>query len=484
MNSLRPLLLLITSFASTTTFAAPTRPKAPPGEPVEIARKLTMESKVMGEKRPYFVHLPPGYEHGEERYPLVILLDGEGNIAHTSTTVDFLAGNARIPRVLLIGVGNTNRDRDLTPPTAKLTEENPDGGGAPKFLSFIADELIPEIERTYRTRPYRILIGHSYGGLFATYTLFNRPEVFNAYLSISPSLWYDEQRLVTDAPAFLENHKDLKADLFMTMGNEGGYMLGGASKLTAILGEKAPPALRFVFHPWPEETHGSIPLRSTYDGLQWIFDGYYVHDAAALYDNGGIEALQKRYARLSARLGYEIPMPELVIANTGRGLVRQQRAAEAIAVMKRTIELFPKSTSAHIDLGQAYAELGDLPRAIEEVSTALRMFPGNRYARSLLEKVKVDPTTVVPRVTLSAKEKAALVGEYSGAVGKTRVFIEDGTLFGESAAGRCELEARAKLEVYCLDADVEVTFRTDKNGRVIGTTVHEPERTFEEKKIK
>src|SRR5215510_12042475 len=104
-------LLFLGSFSIAAAAAPPV--KSPAGEPVEVARKFTMDSKIMGEKRPYFVHLPPGYEGSDDRYPLVILLDGEGNIAHTSTTVDFLANQARIPRVIVIGVGNTNRDRDL-----------------------------------------------------------------------------------------------------------------------------------------------------------------------------------------------------------------------------------------------------------------------------------------------------------------------------------------------------------------------------------
>jgi pimeloyl-ACP methyl ester carboxylesterase len=149
-------------------------------------------------------------------------------------------------------------------------------GAADKFLSFIADELLPTIDRNYRTRPYRVLIGHSLGGLFAVYALMNCPEVFKGYLISSPSLWWDDQALVKAAQPFFAAHKDLRADLYMTMANEGDTMLGGAWKLYAVLEESKLKLadVRWQFKRSPEEEHGTIPYISTYERLQAIFAGY------------------------------------------------------------------------------------------------------------------------------------------------------------------------------------------------------------------
>jgi len=250
------------------------------GEAVVIGRQYEIRSQVLHEKRTYYVHKPARYDASKDSFPLVVVLDGETQFQHTSTSVDFLAANGRIPDMIVVGIANTDRDRDLTPPLTTPPEPGrvAEGkiGGAKQFLGFIADELIPALERKYRTRAYRILIGHSYGGLFATYTLLNRPDVFNAYIAISPSLGWDHEALVKSAEQFVADHKDLRASWYMTIGNERSGMPGGAvSKFIGILQDSPMRLLHSGFQRWPEETHGSVPLRSIYDGLQFVFDDWY-----------------------------------------------------------------------------------------------------------------------------------------------------------------------------------------------------------------
>ena len=219
-------LLLHLSLATWTLFGSlavcATAEKA---EPFVIGEKFQIESKVLGETRTYIIHTPPSYRSGKDAYPVLVLQDAEGHFAYTTSAVDMLSGNGRMPPMIVVGINNTDRTRDMTPtkPTTGFggTPWTGSAGGADKFLSFIADELLPTVDRNYRTRPYRVLIGHSLGGLFAVYALLNRPEVFNGYLIISPSLWWDDQALVKAAPPFFAAHKDLRADLYMTMGSEG-----------------------------------------------------------------------------------------------------------------------------------------------------------------------------------------------------------------------------------------------------------------------
>jgi len=159
--------------------------------------------------------------------------------------------------MIIVGVNNTDRARDMTPtkPATAFGDMPWRGGvgGADKFLSFIADELLPTIDRNYRTRPYRVLVGHSLGGLFAVYALINRPEVFKGYVVISPSLWWDDQVLVKAAQPFFAAHEDLRADLYMSMADEGDAMLGGAWKLSAVLEESKLANVRWQIQLSPEE---------------------------------------------------------------------------------------------------------------------------------------------------------------------------------------------------------------------------------------
>src|SRR6201988_4529086 len=135
-------------------------------------KRFALKSAVLGEERFILVRTPAGYETNKLRYPVLYMTDGDAHMGHTASTIEFLTQNGRLPDLIVVGITNTDRTRDLTP--VKSTAKNPAGqlqfptsGGADTFLKFIETELIPEIEKDYRVPPYRILAGHSLGGLFA-----------------------------------------------------------------------------------------------------------------------------------------------------------------------------------------------------------------------------------------------------------------------------------------------------------------------------
>jgi predicted alpha/beta superfamily hydrolase len=194
-------------------------------DPVVIGTKFQIESKVLAETRTYWIHSPFKYKSGNDAYPVLILQDPESELTLAAAAVDMLSDSGRIPPMIVVGIKNTNRNRDMTP-SRPAKAFGVSVGGADKFLAFIADELLPTIDRTYRTRPYRVLVGHSFGGLFAVYALMNRPDVFQGYIAISPSLWWDDQALVKASPPFFAAHKDLRADLYLTIaGNSSAHRM-------------------------------------------------------------------------------------------------------------------------------------------------------------------------------------------------------------------------------------------------------------------
>ncbi len=213
------------------------------GEPVVIGERFRIESQILNETRSLMIGTPRSYLSGEKRYPVLYVLDGEAHFEHTMPIAEFLAANDRMPEVLVVAVPNgADRTRDLTPSSQEEVElrSMPTHGGADNFVRFLSDELMPWVESRYRTRPYSILVGHSYGGLFAVHTLLTRPDLFDAYLAISPSLDWNNQALVAEAETFFEATPELFADLYMTIGNEGGAMLGGVRTLAGVLDEHAP----------------------------------------------------------------------------------------------------------------------------------------------------------------------------------------------------------------------------------------------------
>jgi len=164
---------------ATSTFQLPlAAAPAAPGVPINIGQSYQIESTVMSAPVTYLVHTPRFYARTDKSYPVVILLDGSDHFAHVSAAIDFLSDAGRTPEMILVGVNNVNRAANLRPPLthpAAGSPDDPDTPNADRFLRFISEELIPKIDRAYRTRHYRVLMGHSLGGLFVIYSLLQKP---------------------------------------------------------------------------------------------------------------------------------------------------------------------------------------------------------------------------------------------------------------------------------------------------------------------
>jgi predicted alpha/beta superfamily hydrolase len=457
---------------------------APNGEPVVTSQRFQISSKTLSETRKYVVHTPPRYNFSNDLYPVAVLLDGEENIQHVSATADFLASNGAAIPMIVVGIENTDRQRDFTPPVlSDKADQRPPGnvGGAPKFLSFIADELIPEIDRNYRTRPTRILIGHSYGGLFAVYALFNRPEVFKAYIAVSPSLWWDEQALAKQADRFISDHQDLQAAMYMTMGNEGGSMLGGAQKIAGSLSNSR--SIGSKFERWPEETHGTVVLRSVYDGLRWLNEPFYISDPMRVYEESGLQFFDRRYERISGYLGYGIQAPESIFMNIQQHLREQGRDPEALQVLQHVATLYPQSTGPHFELGKLYMKLNDSAKARAELEQTLKLYPGFSVAQAELQKLGVDAASRIVNVQPPAGTLRSYVGEYRYADETSIVTLEGGKLFAKVGLEKCELRARSNTSFYAIDADRDYTFQR-KAGKTVAVAIDAPYFSYVSTKVR
>ena len=192
---------------------------------ITIGEKATIFSKILNEKRTILVSTPAGYEEDAEVYPVMFLLDGETHFQYVAALAKYLGSIKSIPPMLVVGIQNTDRTRDMTPLSQKPDEIKrfPSHGGAENFLAFITKELAPWLKDNYRTGSYSILAGHSHGGLFAINAMFTDPAAFNAYLAISTSLQWNDQSLVKEADVFFGNTKLPDFSLFLSAGNEGGF---------------------------------------------------------------------------------------------------------------------------------------------------------------------------------------------------------------------------------------------------------------------
>ncbi len=330
-------------------------------------QKLTIKSNVLGEERVILVRTPQGYAAGNRAYPVMYMTDGDAHIAHTSSTIEFLARNGRMSEMILVGITNTDRTRDLTPTPAVAKEGQPafpTAGGADKFLKFIETEVIPEIEKNYRVRPYRILAGHSFGGLFTIHALITRPELFNSYIAVSPSLQWSDEATLKRAEEFFKTRKELKATLFTSLGNEPGDIGKAFVAFRQVLDKSNIKGFEWEAEQYNDEDHGSVVLRSHYAGLRKVYDGWLLQrDPATGAVAGGLKGADEHYKWLSEKFGYSIPTPENLINLLGYQYLGQADFDAAIATFKTNVERYPESANVYDSLAEAYEKQGHIELA-------------------------------------------------------------------------------------------------------------------------
>ncbi|MCX6255258.1 MAG: alpha/beta hydrolase-fold protein [Bacteroidia bacterium] len=229
----------------------------------------SLQSEVLKQNRKLSIFLPEGYDSSKSKFPVLYVLDADGRDQHTVPTARFLFLNNRMPKVIVIGVFNIDRNHDFLPDSSQSATS---GGGADNFVQFFKKDLIPYIDNNFKTVPYKVLIGHSFGGIFAMHALLSDPDLFDAYIAIDPSFWYKNQMLIKNAQNEFLKAKNWKKSIFIT-GREGGGMKDMAiTSMEKLLKSSAPSGLNWKVVAYSDEDHGSVPFKSVYDGLRFIFD--------------------------------------------------------------------------------------------------------------------------------------------------------------------------------------------------------------------
>ena len=363
--------------------------------PIFIGDTIQLQSSALKESRTLLVSKPAGYDSGNERYPVLYLLDGETHFRYTAAIVDFLAASDRIPKMIVIGIASgdvRNRTHDLTPPsTAEMDIRfSPGNGGADTFLSFLADELIPYVDHTYRTRPYRLIVGHSCGGLFGIYALVKHPGLFNGYIAADPSLYWNDQAVVAQAESFVAQTSTLQADFYITATDLSDSIPSEVARFNAALAKSAPAGFRWKFEWMRQEDHMSIPLPSIYRGLETVFEEWRLQDPLALFDRGGIEAIHNRFREAGKRFGYpERTTPPFTVSLLVAALMRAGRLQEASGVLLHDPASYPPPWNQLDALARAYDNRGDTAEAIRHYRLSLEQNPGNEFARKRLAEISI-----------------------------------------------------------------------------------------------
>lgn len=224
------------------------------------------------------IFLPKSYKQNrKKKYPILIITDAEYNFGLVSYVTRRLIKNKEIPEIILVGIAYdstydefyANRQRDLTP---TLVKKRFPSGGAEKFISFIESDLLSFLKENYRVNiKDKTLVGHSYGGLFGYYTLFNHTHLFQRYLLVSPSLWYDNRVSFNFEKKYASTHSNLKATLFTSIGDQEKYMVDDLKRMVKILKSRNYKDLKIDFRIHDDETHRSVFATAFTKGLKSIF---------------------------------------------------------------------------------------------------------------------------------------------------------------------------------------------------------------------
>ncbi|GAB4028126.1 hypothetical protein GCM10028773_61430 [Spirosoma koreense] len=299
--------------------------------------------------------------------------------------IEYLSGseNEQIPELIVVGVRNTNRTRDMTP---DLTgKPNP-------FTEFLEQELLPHIDQHYRTAPYRLLAGHSLAGLFTLTSLLDQ-RLFKAYIAIDPTLTWKNGYLPQKADSLFRKKTFNPARLFLSQANnpfEPGQHTGARGKafdaFRVSLANNGSKWLSDRYAFYEGETHFSVPFRSLYDGLLFIFEGYSLPFQTLLAQ--GSAGISRHYQQLFTQLGVDLLPPGKVINQAGLFLLQSQHQVDkALDLLQLNERYYPNAPEVHRSLARVYQAKGDRNRAIQYYRNVLALAATDEQATKAIKEL-------------------------------------------------------------------------------------------------
>ncbi|WP_430412658.1 alpha/beta hydrolase-fold protein [Kordia sp.] len=369
-----------------------------------IAKIDYIDSEILNEERKVLIYVPK--DTPEKTYPVIYLLDGDAHFHSVVAIMRQLSPihrNVILPEMMIVGISNTKRTRDLTPTKGEL----PGSGGGANFISFVEKELIPHINATYPTKPYRVFIGHSLGGLTVMNTLIHTPNLFNAYVAIDPSMHWNKKKLLHQIKNTTLDKKYANKTLFLGIANTMRKDMDTVSvqkdttastkhirailELNSYLRKDTQKYLSFKGKYYADDDHGSIPFIATYDALRYIFDFYKFKLTNEAYSNPEIDILgkiQNYYKRLSKGFGIEMKPDQRYINELGYTLLEYEQFEKAAQVFKLNVKNYPENFSVYDSMGDFYIAIGNKEKAIENYKKSVSLYVDSYSKYKLIELEK------------------------------------------------------------------------------------------------
>ena len=433
---------------------------------IVIGKVDSVYSTILKEERKVWIYLPninAGMPNPGQRYPVLYLLDGDGHFESVAGMIQQLSqvnGNTIVPEMIIVGIPNTDRTRDLTPthiasdlPMMDSNSTKNTGGGE-NFAAFMEKELMPHIDSLYPTQPFRVLIGHSFGGLMVMNIITNHTKLFNAYIAIDPSMWYDKEQFLKTTQKKLAAQKYNGTSLYVGIANTmaEGMTLEKLKKDTSsdtrhirsifaldkFIKSNSQNGLKYASKYYGDDDHGSVPLISEYDGLRFIFSWYRFKFLPSDFSSPGIEVVQrmkKHYQNVSKEFGFKVSPPEMQINGLGYFMLSQKHLDKAAALFEMNVENYPQSGNTYDSYADALLAKKDTTAAIANYKKAYAITKGEET------KQKLDKLEGKSTFTLTTKELEKYVGAFEfESIALTATTLIKGNALWVSVPGQGDFE--------------------------------------------
>jgi len=378
----------------------------------------SVQSKILNENRKVWVYVPNSKNDGvKQRYPVIYVVDGNALFSSVVALVQQFGEtdwNWILPKMIVVGIPSTNRVRDLTPthieedPPFRSREASKETGGGENFVSFLKNELIPHIDSLYPTQPHKILIGHSFGGLTAMNILANHTNLFNSFICIDPSMWWDNLHFLEATKKALTQDRLSGKSLYVSLsGSINGDIdtakmrkdtvwgfsrhFRGILELDDFLKSQPQNGLRYESKFYKNENHMSVPFITEYDGLRFIFKDYLftLSDKEESDSTFNVaEKLKNHFQKVSQMLGYTIAPPVDMVSQYGNSFIGEKQYYKARQLFILDIENYPNSYIVYNVYGDYLTAIGDKAQAAEYFKKALLLKENPESRKKLKELVK------------------------------------------------------------------------------------------------
>ena len=333
-----------------------------------LGKEYKFTSSVLKEERTLLIHVPNSYSTSSKKYPVIYVLDGNNHFNHAINAASLLSDNGRMPESIIVAIPNNRgtRGRDL-------------GRGKDNFKKYIKEEVIPFVNKKYRTASHKTLFGHSMAGAFTLNYLATEPTMFDAYISASPVVQINNSELLEQFPILFKKNKTLSKPLYFTLADveaEGQRATDALNKFVALLEKEAPKSFPWKYDFIENQIHMTTPYLTMYKGFTEVFHDFQSPSFTSYLDfkgKGGMNYLKSYYAKRAATYHTENVISENTLRRLSTVLLRENKEKMAIELLRQNVKNHPKSMGALNSLARTYVRLKQIEKAKNIYFTAAKL---------------------------------------------------------------------------------------------------------------